>query len=448
MRKNQTTLIREEEKMSSSNELEIRRSGLDHSYIEFPHHYSPRRVFSTSGADWEQRINFDRLRQERLARAREAMKKYDLGAMVLFVGPNIRYITGVYQGNWKDNIFIRYAVLCRDSEPVLFETVGTDMEAAKIDSPWMAGRIGPAITWKWSEGAIERQAKNMVSGVVDILKERKVSGERIGIDNGDQWVSKSFEDAGIKLVNAWPAMSEARVVKTVDELECCKISAAIADACLDMVANEWLKRSGITERQLAGEIVRFFYNHGFEEGKASCVASGGNTNPYRRNWTDKIIRKGDLVITDLGGRGPCCGYVVDVTRTHICGDGAPTVEQKKLYQEVVKTVTGAISEAWPGKTTADSARHFPESDDDKYKSCSLIQFGHSIGLTSYEGMWVSRGFSFDYPAVFEPNMYMAFETYSGKPGLEQAVRLENNIVITENGPVTFTLYPFDEKFLD
>jgi Xaa-Pro aminopeptidase len=112
------------------------------------------------------------------------------------------------------------------------------------------------------------------------------------------------------------------------------------------------------------------------------------------------------------------------------------------------SMNGAISEAWPGKTTADAAKHFPVYDDDKYKTCSLFQFGHSIGLTLYEGMWISRGFSLDFPAEFKQNMYMAIETYSGKPGLEQAVRLEQNVVITDKGPVLFTLYPFEEKFLE
>lgn len=434
--------------MSEFDDVEIRRSGLDHSYIKEPHHYSPRRVFSATGADWESRINFDRMRRSRLARAREAMERHDLGAMVLFNGANIRYVTGVYQGGWKYNIYIRYAVLCRDSEPVLFETVGSDMEVAKLDCPWMKGRVKPAITWKWSEGAIERQAKNMVAGVVDVLKERKVLGEKIGTDGADKWVDSAFEEAGVKLVNAWPAMTWARIVKTVDELECLKLSAAIGDACMEMVRYEWLAKSGLTESQLAGKIVHFLTDRGFEEGKASCVASGGNTNPYRRGWTDKLIRRGDLVITDLGGRGPCGGYVVDFTRTHICGDAAPTSEQKALYRESMETMNAAISEAWPGKTTADAAKHLPVYDDDKYQTCSLFQFAHSVGLTSYEGMWISRGFSFEFPAEFKKNMYMAFETYSGKPGLEQAVRLEQNVVITDNGPVLFTLFPLDERFLD
>ena len=434
--------------MNEIDDLEIRKSGLDHSYIHDPHQYSPRRLFGMTGVDWESRIDFDRMRKERLARAKEEMAKHDLGAMILYHGANVRYVTAVYQGMWKYSIFIRYAVLCRDSEPVLFETVGADMEAAKLNCPWMKDRVMPAITWTWSEGATERQAKNMAAGVVDLLKERKVFGEKIGVDIMDAWVHGAFEEAGVKLVNAWPAMSQARLIKTVDELECSKYSAAAADDCLDLIRNEWLKRPGITESQLAGNIIKYFTDRGFEEGQAFCVASGGNTNPYRRWWSDKPIRRGDLVITDIGGRGPGGGYYVDVTRTHICGDAAPTAEDKRQYKETMASLNAGIAEAWPGKTTADTAKHFPEYDDDVYKTCSLFQFGHSIGLTLYEGMWISRGFSLDFPAEYKQNMYMAIETYSGKPGSEQAVRLEQNLVITDKGPVLFSLFPFDEKFLD
>lgn len=82
--------------MSKIEDLEIRKSGPDHSYIKYPHHYPPRRLFSMSGADWESRINFDRMRTERITRAKEAMKKFDLGAMILYHGANVRYVTGVH----------------------------------------------------------------------------------------------------------------------------------------------------------------------------------------------------------------------------------------------------------------------------------------------------------------------------------------------------------------
>src|SRR5207302_1006313 len=108
-----------------------------HSFLAGRHEYQPRRVFSTSGTDWQDRVDFDRMRVERLGRAREMMEKHDLGGLILFVGENVRYVTSVWQGNWKNNIFIRYAVLPRGGDPVLFETVGSDMVNAEIDAPWL-----------------------------------------------------------------------------------------------------------------------------------------------------------------------------------------------------------------------------------------------------------------------------------------------------------------------
>ena len=155
----------------------------DLSFIGRPHEYEPRRVFSLTGADWQDRVNFDRLRKERLARAKEQMKIHNLGALVVYDGANVRYLTSSFQGNWKYNIFIRYAVLPRDGEPILFETAGSDLECAKIDLPWMEGRIRPAITWRWSEGATEYMVDRMVDSVLEVLRENKVEKEKIGIDS-------------------------------------------------------------------------------------------------------------------------------------------------------------------------------------------------------------------------------------------------------------------------
>ncbi len=424
---------------------QLKLSGLDHSYIKKPHHWDPRRVYSQTGADWQARVNWDRMREERLARAKMMLEKHGLDAMVLYTGANVRYVTGVYQGNWKYNIFIRYAVLCRDAEPYLFETVGADLECAKIDAPWLADRIKPAITWTWSEGATERQAKLMVNSVYDVLKKHKVHKEKVGIDIMDMWIYDAFKAKGVNVVNAWPAISEARVIKTVDELECLKQACAIGDSCYYMIRNEWLK-PGVRESDMVALCNKFFYENGFEHLYELICASGGNTNPYRRWFTDKIIREGDLVIFDLVGSGPG-GYFIDYVRTFMCGKGAPTRQQKQLYKEVYDSMNAAIAALKPGATTADSAKHMPVYDDDKYKTCSLFQFGHSVGLTLYEGMWISRGFSLEYPAPIKENMYFSLETYSGKPGLEQAVRLEQSFVITDKGPQLFTLFPFEEAFL-
>ena len=177
---------------AGSHQLTPTGKNLDLSFLQKPHEHDPRRVYSTTSTDWQGRVDFDRLRRDRLQRARDQMEKHDLGALVCFVGENVRYITSVYQGNWKNNIFIRYCVLPRGGDPVLFETAGSDLECAKIDAPWLNGRIQPAITWKWSETAEQMMSDKMVESIMRVLREEGVDQERIGIDIYDPSAAAAF----------------------------------------------------------------------------------------------------------------------------------------------------------------------------------------------------------------------------------------------------------------
>jgi Xaa-Pro aminopeptidase len=416
--------------------------GLDTSFIQKPHHHDPRRVYSTSATDWQLRVDFDRMRRDRLERAREQLRDKDLGAVILFVGENIRYVTGTFQGNWKHNIFIRYCVLPAEGDPVLFETVGSDLECAKLDAPWLKGEVRPAMTWRWAEGGEQMMVGRMADSVLEVLKENGVENERVGIDVMDMQAFEALRERRINLVSAWPAVSAARVVKTPDEIECLKISSTFGDAAMWKIQNEWLK-PGVTEASITAKVNEFLYEEGFDFVYDIIVASGGNTSPYRRWHTDKIIRQGDLVIVDINAVGPG-GYFIDFVRCFLV-DAEPTPEIKTLYRECYDSLYAALAELKVGNTTADVARHFPEYDDDRYGSVSLQQFAHSIGLSLYEGMWVSRAYSLDYPAELKENMYFAIETFAGHPGLQQTVRLEENVLVTKDGPVIFTLHRHDER---
>ncbi|HEX6487589.1 MAG TPA: Xaa-Pro peptidase family protein [Candidatus Dormibacteraeota bacterium] len=419
--------------------------GMDLSFLEKPHEFDPRRTYSTTGTDWQARVDFDRLRRDRLARARMMMEKHDLGALVCFVGENVRYITSVYQGNWKNNIFIRYCVLPRGGDPVLFETAGSDMECAKIDAPWLKGNIRPAITWKWAETAETMMADRMVGSIYRVLEEHKLTKEKIGVDMMDPSATAAFQRAGLDIVSAWPAMSGARVVKTPDEIECLKISSAIGDTSMWKIEHEWLK-PGVSEAHITAKVNEYLYEKGFDFVYDIIVASGGNTSPYRRWHTDKTIRLGDLVIVDQNAIGPG-GYFVDFVRCFKVG-GNLTPREKDLYKECHESMYAAIEMMKAGNTTADVASKLPIYADDEYGTVTLQQFAHSIGLSLYEGMWISRAYSLQYPVELQEGMYFAAETFAGHPGLEQTVRLEENLLVTKDGPIIFTKYPFYEEALN
>ncbi len=148
---------------------------------------------------------------------------------------------------------------------------------------------------------------------------------------------------------------------------------------------------------------------------------------------------------DINATGPG-GYFVDYVRCFKV-DAKPTQQEKDLYKEVLKSMEASIEMMKPGNTTRDVAEKFPVYDDDKYGTVTLQQFAHSIGLSPYEGMWVSRSYSLDHPVEIKANMTFAVETLAGHPGLTQTCRLEDDIVVTPEGPVRLTQMSFEADFL-
>ena len=93
------------------------------------------------------------------------------------------------------------------------------------------------------------------------------------------------------------------MVKTRDEIELLKQASSIGDAAMWKIKYEWLK-PGVREREIEAKVHEFMLERGCEIIYDIIVASGGNTSPYRRWATDKLIRQGDLVIVDINAVGP------------------------------------------------------------------------------------------------------------------------------------------------
>jgi Xaa-Pro dipeptidase len=168
---------------------------------------------------------------------------------------------------------------------------------------------------------------------------------------------------------------------------------------------------------------------------SNIVTSGPYTAPYRRFTSDRIIRKGDPVIIDIGA---CFnGYWGDLTRTWMCGDIKPTEEQRELHQKTYDALWGACEASIAGNTTADV---FAAADP-----YVLDSLGHGSGMAPWEPPFFSPHTKED-AVDLEPGMQFNLEPYAGEPGIG-GFRLENNLVVTEGEPDVYTTYPFDERFV-
>ena len=403
--------------------------------------------FGLVGTDWQQRVNWNRLREYRLNRAREAMKSAGLGAMLVMYDENVRYVTSTVTPGWcRLKPGLRYALLCEGAEAVLFEQgdIGTQIIR---HCPWIP-RDNVRYAYSWIKGAVggaaEQQVTKFTRAILDEMKKYGVDKAPLGVDFIDLNMINSFNAHGIQWTDGMSSMVSARAIKNVDELEAMRIVAAICDACHTAISHFLV--AGMQEHRITAFAMEFLYNiPGIEDVEDIIVSSGPNSWPNWRHFSDRIIQPGDLVIIDMAAV-TWNGYKSCMYRTYCVGK-KPTDEQRRYYDIAYEWLYKAIDKVQPGATTRDIAEVWPSAKDtwgyEEEDQAAANLWGHGLGLAQYDTPVVSRIYSLDHPVVIEPGMSFALETQHGKP-LQWGVRLEEMLVVTEDGPQVTTQFPIEE----
>ncbi|MCZ7568387.1 MAG: Xaa-Pro peptidase family protein [Ardenticatenaceae bacterium] len=381
------------------------------------------------GVDWEERIDFDRLRAERLQKAKTALDGSDVDILFVFRTEDARYLTG-FRSHLHPVSMLGNAVtvLPKGGDPILYTM---DYEHCRIRMPWMrADQIRPRANLREHVG-IKKWAREIRDKVGPL------AGGKIGVDLWTPTLSQALQEVfpEAEFVDGYEVLLKAKIIKTKDEIGCLKAAAVITEAGMDAALR--FLRPGVRECEVLAVAWQAMTALGSEWTQCSnIVCSGPNTAPYRRFTSDRIIRTGDLVIIDIGA---CFnGYWGDFTRTWVCGDIKPTKEQRELHQKCYDALFGACAASKPGNTNADV---FAAAN-----GYVLDSLGHGSGLNPWEPPFFS-GASKDSPVTLRLGMQFNLEPYAGKPGIG-GIRLENCLVVTEDEPDIFTPYPFDERLLD
>lgn len=393
------------------------------------------------GADWEARINYDRMREERLAKVQDAIAKHDVDGLLLFKPENSRYTVGavgMHLAWW----ICEYACVPQSGTPTFYPT-GGDAPRNIAHCPYLKDHIIPSRNLEEIGPARKEMAELQIRDMIEVIKKAGFAGKKIGVDMMNFPIMEALQKANVTLVDAEPIMLEARMVKTNDEIVLLKHAAAINDAGLYHAIYK-LDKPGLREWDVHAEYVYIMRKHGCDvpnDGIRGISASGERVNPYCRTCggTDRIIRPGELMVID--SHMSFMGYHVDYTRTFMTS-GRPTQEMIDINKRNLEYLYTGIEKVKPGNTTADVAIAWDKGMPKDWSRFTL-DFGHGIGATGHEAPWVTEA-SKESPVEFVPNMAMAFETYiPGGPGV--ASRIEENLVITETGYEIISLCPHDPK---
>lgn len=400
-----------------------------------------------ANVDWQERINFERLRNYRLQRAREKLEEHKLGALLCLYDENIRYITATLTPNWnKLKPGLRYVLLPSGGEPILYEQGDIRYQVMR-HSPWLK-KEHVRYSYAWIKGAAGAasysQARKFAFDIKEQLKKHGVADAPLGIDLVDINMINAFKEANINWTDGMTPMMEARAIKSKDEIECLRTAAAIADGCHYALRD--FMRPGLTENQITAFAMHYLYNvPGVEDVEDVIVSSGPNTWPNWRNFSDRIVRPGDILFIDLAAV-TWNGYKTCYYRTYCIGK-KPTTEQKETYRQALDWLYKSIEAVKPGATTADIAKCWPEATKlwgyESEDEAAANMWGHGLGLAQYDLPVVSRIYSLDFPYTIQQGMTFALETQHGKM-FEYGVRIEEMLVVTETGYEILSKFPVEE----
>jgi len=397
---------------------------------------------ATMAVDWEQRIDFAKLRRDRLARAREQLRASDLGALLLFDPNNIRYVTSTHIGEWARDKNARYALLPRDGDPVLWD-FGSAARHHQMYAPWL-----PASSFRAGVSPM-RGAMPDETGVPDALaasirqelQERGIASEPLGIDMTDMVALDALHRAGIATCDGSRVMLRARTIKTTEEVALLDHAAAIVDAVYERIYE--LLRPGVTESHIVAEAQRLLFELGSEQVEAINAVSGDRCNPHPHVFSDRLLRPGDQAFFDI--IHSFMGYRTCYYRTFSVG-GA-TQAQLDAYKRCREWLDDAISLVKPGATTSEIAAVWPTAQELGFEdeaSCFGLQFGHGLGVGLYESPMISRLHSLENPVRIEEGMVFALETYCAASDGVSAARIEEEVVVTADGGRILTRFPAQE----
>ncbi|HZD01260.1 MAG TPA: Xaa-Pro peptidase family protein [Actinomycetes bacterium] len=394
------------------------------------------------GVDWEARVDYGRLREHRLRRAREALDASELGALLAFDMNNVRYLTSTHIGEWARDKLLTFALLTRGGEPIVWD-FGSAAKHHRLYCPWLdpsnsrAGLTG-------LRGAVPPQAglfRGAALEVKAVLEEAGVADMPLGLDVTELPMLFELQAVGLEVRDGQQVMLDARQIKSRDEIMLLTMAASMVDGVYQRIA-EALK-PGVRESEIVALATGRLYELGSDDVEAINAISGERCSPHPHNFSDRLIRPGDQAFFDIiqafNGYRTCYYRTFNV--------GRATAAQRDAYRQAREWMDAAIDLVKPGVSSDQIARLWPRAEEFGFSGemeAFGLQFGHGLGLGLHERPVISRLHSLEHPVEIHEGMVFALETYCPATDGYSAARIEEEVVVTAQGARVITLYPAEE----
>ena len=383
----------------------------------------------------------------RHARLTRAIAERDIGGILLFDPLNIRYATDAPNMQlWNTHNPFRAILLCADGHMVLFEYSGKSFAFLSSFNPLVREVRGGASMFYFSTGdRPDEAAHDFVAQVDEIMRAHAGRNRRLAVDKIMLSGYHALQHAGFEVLEGEEITEKTRAIKGAEEIKAMRCSM---HSCEQAVAEmEAVCRPGLTETEVWAELHRGNIKRGGEWIETRLLASGPRTNPWFQECGPRVIQNNEIVAfdTDLVG---VYGLCTDISRTWFIGDGEPTAEMRRLFRVAHDHIMENMALLGPGVPFRDlvfKGHQLPQEFVAGQYSCRM----HGVGLCDE---WPSIKYPQDYREgafdhVCEPGMMLCVEACVQTEGGDFAIKLEDQVLVTETGYENLTKYPFDKRLL-
>jgi Xaa-Pro aminopeptidase len=399
------------------------------------------KTYGTMAVDWERRIDFDRLRRERLARVKSLLAASELGAVLCFDMNNVRYITATHIGTWAQDKISRFTLLPREDEPILWD-FGSAARHHQQHCDWLGDRSRAGIpTMRGTMSPEMGRAEDVARKIKGELQLRNLHTEPLGVDVVEPAILFALQNEGLTILDGQQLLSDAREIKTVDEISLLTQSAAMVDAAYYDLYRAM--KPGMRENDAVALVAGRLYEMGSEYVEGVNAISGERCSPHPHVFSDRVMRPGDPVYYDI--LHSYMGYRTCYYRTFAVGSAPRALAD--AYKRCRDYLDASIELIRPGRTTDEVAAVWPKATQFGFpdeEAAFALQMGHGVGLAIWEKPMISRLVSFDHPHEIKPGMVFALETFWPSTDGWSAARIEEEIVVTPTGHEVITRFPAEE----
>jgi Xaa-Pro aminopeptidase len=384
-------------------------------------------------------IDFDRLHTYRMERIKSALREAEASMCVLVNPVSLRYAVDYpTYPLFQSHIPSTYLFVPVEGPVVIYGVLG---HVSPVDD----ARPARAISYFEGGDQLSDAASLLADDLVDYLKEIGTDNFRVAVEYVNPTLTQALMKRGLDVIDGVSIAEQARVIKSEEEIACMRWAIAVSEHGISKMKEALT--SGVTEAQLWG-ILNYtnLANHGhWHDGR--MLASGPRLNPWFQEASLRQIDAGDLVGFDTDMIGPY-GYCADISRTFHCGPGRPTKKQKWLYGLALQEIEHNLKLIRPGITFNEFQRECWVQAEEFHENAYVCVI-HGVGMCDEypQVKPIFRGPT-PYDGRLETGMVICVESYVGAKGGREGVKLEQQVLVTDDGYDMLSTYPLEEELLD